>query len=92
MRDRVQLGEQFFASQGRTLPFTCKLDLTGEACACLSEFLSAFGLGLDPFREDDGGAGCAAPAQGAEEVFGEANAVCLVPPGGMTRSTGPDPT
>ena len=31
---------------------------------------SAFGLGLERFRKDDGGAGRGAPAQGPEEVFG----------------------
>jgi hypothetical protein len=32
--------------------------------------LSAFGLSLEPFRKDNGGAGRGAPAQGPEEVFG----------------------
>src|SRR5258708_2849862 len=32
--------------------------------------LPVFSLGLEAFREDDGGAGCGAPAQGPEEVFG----------------------
>jgi hypothetical protein len=43
--------------------------------------LSAFGLGLESFRKDDGGAGCGAPAQGPEEVFGpdQAALVDLVP-------------
>ena len=32
--------------------------------------LFALSLGLEPFRKDDGGAGCEAPAQGPQEVFG----------------------
>jgi hypothetical protein len=43
--------------------------------------LSAFCLGLEPFRKDDGGAGGGAPAQGPEEVSGpdQAPLVDLVP-------------
>src|SRR5580692_6420809 len=32
--------------------------------------LPAFGLGLEPFRKDEGSGGRRAPAQGPEEVFG----------------------
>src|SRR5690242_1143347 len=43
--------------------------------------LAVLGLGLESFGEDDGRAGCGAPAQGPEEVFGpdQAALVDLVP-------------
>ena len=55
----------------RTQGILSDQDQTGIAAAPggLSA-LSAFGLGLEPFRKDDGSAGRRAPAQGPEEVFG----------------------
>jgi hypothetical protein len=39
VRDRVQLCEQFFTSQCPSLPFTCQINITGEASGCPSRFL-----------------------------------------------------
>src|SRR5690349_8812276 len=52
-----------------------------DSCARRRSVLSALGLDLEPCGEDDGGAGCGAPAQGPEEVFrpDQAALVDLVP-------------
>jgi hypothetical protein len=39
--------------------------------------MSKFPLGLESFRQDDGGAGCGAPAQGLEEVSGRDQAALV---------------
>jgi hypothetical protein len=51
MRDRVELGEQFFASQRRTLPSICQLNLTGEGSS-LSMEICAAPAGSSPAAND----------------------------------------
>src|SRR5580692_5439848 len=58
------------AASGAGTASGCRPGTGSAARSRCTSARSAGGLGLEPLRQDDGGAGGGAPVQGLEEVFG----------------------